>query len=116
MDKCHSNESESHIIFKVLLILCMNAVTLSIFYFLEFIMSNQPSPQKDSNEETVLGWKFVIIVGVLSTIFLSFFYLAMSQEPDYMPGAQRKAQQQKELSQAASPASSDVTTQDHHHQ
>ena len=62
-------------------------------------MSNQPSPQKNSNEETVLGWKFVIIVGVLSTIFLSFFYLAMSQEPDYMPGAQRKAQQEKELAQ-----------------
>lgn len=62
-------------------------------------MSNQPSPQKNSNEETVLGWKFVIIVGVLSTIFLSFFYLAMSQEPDYMPSAQRKAQQEKELAQ-----------------
>ncbi|RZF50847.1 hypothetical protein EXE30_12400 [Acinetobacter halotolerans] len=73
-------------------------------------MSNQPSPQKDSNE-TVLGWKFVIIVGVLSTIFLSFFYLAMTQEPDYMPGAQRKAQQQQELSQEASPASSEVTAQ-----
>ncbi|ATZ68086.1 hypothetical protein [Acinetobacter haemolyticus] len=73
-------------------------------------MSNQPSPQKDSNE-TVLGWKFVIIVGVLSTIFLSFFYLAMTQEPDYMPGAQRKAQQQQELSQETSPASSEVAAQ-----
>ena len=61
-------------------------------------MGHQPSPQKDSSE-TVLGWKFVIIVGVLSTIFLTFFYLAMSQEPDYMPGAQRKAQQEKELAQ-----------------
>ncbi len=61
-------------------------------------MGHQPSPQKDSSE-TVLGWKFVIIVGVLSTIFLSFFYLAMSQEPDYMPSAQRKAQQEKELAQ-----------------
>jgi hypothetical protein len=40
----------------------------------------------------------------------------MSQEPDYMPGAQRKAQQQKELSQAASSASSEVATQDHQHQ
>lgn len=73
-------------------------------------MNKQPSPQKDSNE-TVLGWKFVIIVGVLSTIFLSFFYLAMTQEPDYMPGAQRKAQQQKELSQEAAPASSEVPAQ-----
>ncbi|EOR09722.1 hypothetical protein MMP65_13055 [Acinetobacter sp. ANC 3926] len=74
-------------------------------------MNNQPSQKKDSNEETVLGWKFVIIVGVLSTIFLSFFYLAMTQEPDYMPGAQRKAQQQKELSQETSPASSEVAAQ-----
>lgn len=73
-------------------------------------MNKQPSPQKDSNE-TVLGWKFVIIVGVLSTIFLSFFYLAMSQEPDYMPGAQRKAQQQKAQAQEAAPASSDVVEQ-----
>ncbi|MCY6413543.1 hypothetical protein QTA56_15635 [Acinetobacter sp. VNH17] len=74
-------------------------------------MSNQPSPQKDSSE-TVLGWKFVIIVGVLSTIFLTFFYLAMSQEPDYMPGAQRKAQQQKEQAQNAS-AASEVAEQSH---
>ncbi|ENX39136.1 hypothetical protein [Acinetobacter sp. NIPH 2100] len=77
-------------------------------------MSNQPSPQKDSNEETVLGWKFVIIVGVLSTIFLSFFYLAMTQEPDYMPGAQRKAQQQKELSQQdTGSATSEAVTEQH---
>lgn len=73
-------------------------------------MNKQPSPQKDSNE-TVLGWKFVIIVGVLSTIFLSFFYLAMTQEPDYMPGAQRKAQQQKAQAQEAAPASSEVAEQ-----
>lgn len=61
-------------------------------------MSNRSNSHNDSSE-TVLGWKFVIIVGVLSTIFLSFFYLAMSQEPDYMPSAQRKAQQEKELAQ-----------------
>ena len=48
---------------------------------------------KNSSESAVLGWKFVLIVGVLSAIFLGFFYLAMSNEPDYMPGAQRKAQQ-----------------------
>lgn len=73
-------------------------------------MNKQPSPQKDSNE-TVLGWKFVIIVGVLSTIFLSFFYLAMTQEPDYMPGAQRKAQQQKAHAHEAALASSEVAEQ-----
>lgn len=48
---------------------------------------------KNSSESAVLGWKFVLIVGVLSAIFLGFFYLAMSNEPDYMPGAKRKAQQ-----------------------
>ena len=67
-------------------------------------MSDRSNSHKDSNE-TVLGWKFVIIVGVLSTIFLSFFSLAMTQEPDYMPGAQRKAQQEKQLAQHASAAS-----------
>ena len=76
-------------------------------------MGHQPSPQKDSSE-TVLGWKFVIIVGVLSTIFLTFFYLAMSQEPDYMPGAQRKAQQLKQQAQNAS-AASEVADQSHQH-
>lgn len=50
---------------------------------------------KNSSESAVLGWKFVLIVGVLSAIFLGFFYLAMSNEPDYMPGAQRKAQQEQ---------------------
>ncbi|MDF2417791.1 hypothetical protein GWP85_09730 [Acinetobacter beijerinckii] len=71
-------------------------------------MGKQSNSHNDSSE-TVLGWKFVIIVGVLSTIFLSFFYLAMSQEPDYMPGAQRKAQQQKKLAQhEQSSAASDV--------
>ncbi len=54
----------------------------------EILMSD-----KNSSESAVLGWKFVLIVGVLSAIFLGFFYLAMSNEPDYMPGAQRKAQQ-----------------------
>jgi len=78
-------------------------------------MNNQPSPKKDSNEETVLGWKFVIIVGVLSTIFLSFFYLAMTQEPDYMPGAQRKAQQQEQQEQqhTQQSATSEVATGQH---
>ncbi|KHN66791.1 hypothetical protein AV645_11355 [Acinetobacter calcoaceticus] len=50
---------------------------------------------KNSSESAALGWKFVLIVGVLSAIFLGFFYLAMSNEPDYMPGAQRKAQQEQ---------------------
>lgn len=52
---------------------------------------------KSSSESTILGWKFVVLFGAIGVIFLSFFYLAMSSEPDYMPGAQRKAQQQHEM-------------------
>jgi hypothetical protein len=77
-------------------------------------MSNRSNSHNDSSE-TVLGWKFVIIVGVLSTIFLSFFYLAMSNEPDYMPGAQRAAEQQKQSLKNAQ-ASSEVETQHQQHQ
>ena len=48
---------------------------------------NSPS---DHTQSTALGWKFVAIVAVLTSIFFSFLYLAMSSEPDYMPSQQHK--------------------------
>ena len=51
-------------------------------------MSDNTSPEKSP-----WGWKALIIATILSIIFLVVFYLAMQNEPDYMPGAQRKAQQ-----------------------
>jgi hypothetical protein len=66
---------------------------------------------KSSSDSTILGWKFVLIVGVLSAIFLGFFYLAMSNEPDYMPGAQRKAQQH-EMQQKAEKTTDQQTQHD----
>ena len=48
---------------------------------------NSPS---DHTQSTALGWKFVAIVAVLTSIFFSFLYLAMSSEPDYMPSQQRE--------------------------
>lgn len=66
---------------------------------------------KNSSESAILGWKFVLIVGVLSAIFLGFFYLAMSNEPDYMPGAQRKAQQH-EIQQKAEKSTDQQTQHD----
>lgn len=66
---------------------------------------------KNSSESAILGWKFVLIVGVLSAIFLGFFYLAMSNEPDYMPGAQRKAQQH-EMQQKAEKLTDQQTQHD----
>ncbi|AIL79159.1 MULTISPECIES: hypothetical protein [Acinetobacter] len=66
---------------------------------------------KNSSESAILGWKFVLIVGVLSAIFLGFFYLAMSNEPDYMPRAQRKAQQH-EMQQKAEKSTDQQTQHD----
>lgn len=66
---------------------------------------------KNSSESAILGWKFVLIVGVLSAIFLGLFYLAMSNEPDYMPGAQRKAQQH-EMQQKAEKSTDQQTQHD----
>lgn len=41
-------------------------------------------------ESTALGWKFIAIVAVLTSIFFTFLYLAMSSEPDYMPSHKQK--------------------------
>lgn len=41
-------------------------------------------------ESTALGWKFIIIVAAITTIFFTFLYLAMSSEPDYMPNQEAK--------------------------
>ena len=49
---------------------------------------NSPS---DHTESAALGWKFVAIVAVLTSVFFSFLYLAMSSEPDYMPSQKHKA-------------------------
>ena len=45
----------------------------------------------DHTESTTLGWKFVAIVAVLTSIFFTCLYLAMSSEPDYMPSQKHKA-------------------------
>ncbi|OTG80034.1 hypothetical protein [Acinetobacter sp. ANC 4648] len=52
-------------------------------------MSNMTSPEKSP-----WGWKAVIISVILSCIFLGFFYLAVTNEPDYMP-SQKRAEAEK---------------------
>lgn len=44
----------------------------------------------NDTESTVLGWKFVVIVGIITTIFFTFLYLAMSSDPEYMPNREPK--------------------------
>ncbi|MDQ8936200.1 hypothetical protein [Acinetobacter rudis] len=46
-----------------------------------------------SPEKSPWGWKALIIATVLSILFLGIFYLAMSNEPDYMPSKQHTTQQ-----------------------
>ena len=59
-------------------------------------MKNNPS--SDDLVSTTLGWKFVALVAVITTIFFTFLYLAMSSEPDYMPNRPPKAPVQAEVS------------------
>ncbi len=51
-------------------------------------MKNNSS--SDDLESTTLGWKFVAIVAVITTIFFTFLYLAMTSDPDYMPNRKPK--------------------------
>ncbi|AXQ22576.1 hypothetical protein BEN71_11045 [Acinetobacter wuhouensis] len=44
----------------------------------------------NDSESTTLGWKFIAIVAVLTSVFFTFLYLAMSSEPDYMPSQKQK--------------------------
>lgn len=51
----------------------------------------------DHLESTTLGWKFVAIIALITTIFFTFLYLAMSHEPDYMPSRKAKVAQQEQI-------------------
>lgn len=97
-------------------------------------MTDQSSPEKSP-----WGWKALIIVCILGAVFMGFFWLAVSNEPDYMPSQQKKdntqqhafknapamsqeqmaeAQQQKEAREAAqkqSAADMNMTESEHAH-
>ena len=81
--------------------------------------------EKLTPETSAWGWKALIIAFVLSMLFMGFFYLAVNNEPDYMPSQKRKAAQenvapataeQHQMSaeeHAAMPVSSEATNQGH---
>ncbi|MGY5392114.1 hypothetical protein [Acinetobacter sp. NigerLNRRAM0016] len=62
----------------------------------------------NDTESTVLGWKFVVIVGIITTIFFTFLYLAMSSDPEYMPNREPKVATQPAAVSPAQP-----TTESH---
>ncbi len=69
-------------------------------------MTNKLSP-----EQSWWGWKLLIVASILSVLFMIIFYLAINNEPDYMPGAQRKAQQH-EMQQKAEKSTDQQTQHD----
>ncbi len=67
-------------------------------------MTDNTSPEKSP-----WGWKALIIAFILSAFFLGFFYLAVNNEPDYMPSQKRaEAEKQKNPSAASAPASTEM--------
>ncbi len=57
---------------------------------LVLIMSDQTSPEKSP-----WGWKALILFTIGGILFLGFFYLAVSNEPDYMPSQKAKENTQQ---------------------
>ena len=54
-------------------------------------MSNAVESQKIADEKK--GWKALLVAFILSVLFLGIFYLAMENEPDYMPSKQAESHQ-----------------------
>lgn len=53
-------------------------------------MTDNTSPEKSP-----WGWKALIIAFILSGIFLGIFYLALTNDPDYMPSQQTQQNSQQ---------------------
>ena len=53
-------------------------------------MTDHSSPEKSP-----WGWKALIIFCILGALFMGFFWLAVSNEPDYMPSQQKKENTQQ---------------------
>ena len=61
----------------------------------------------NDTESTVLGWKFIVIVGIITAIFFTFLYLAMSSDPEYMPNREPKVATQPTTTPVQSSTESD---------
>ena len=61
------------------------------------------------------GWKALIITCILSFLFMVIFYLAMNNEPDYMPMNQKKAAAQSEMSESSMTTETMHAEHEHHH-
>ncbi|WP_336943413.1 hypothetical protein [Acinetobacter modestus] len=66
-------------------------------------------------ETSPWGWKALIITCILSFLFMVIFYLAMNNEPDYMPMNQKKAAAQSEISESSMTTETMHAEHEHHH-
>ena len=66
-------------------------------------------------ETSPWGWKALIITCILSFLFMVIFYLAMNNEPDYMPMNQKKAAAQSEISESSMTTETMHADHEHHH-
>ena len=66
-------------------------------------------------ETSPWGWKALIITCILSFLFMVIFYLAMNNEPDYMPMNQKKAAAQSEMSESSMTTETMHADHEHHH-
>lgn len=63
--------------------------------------NEQNSSNKLSPEKSFWGWKLLIIAIILGFLFMVIFYLAITNEPDYMPSQQNKQMQHSEAQMPA---------------
>ncbi|WP_130804076.1 hypothetical protein [Acinetobacter ihumii] len=56
--------------------------------------------EKLSPEKSIWGWKLLIIAIILAFLFMWVFYLALNNEPDYMPSHKQKQMQMQHQMQS----------------
>ncbi|MFM6904585.1 MAG: hypothetical protein ACKOXD_09055 [Acinetobacter sp.] len=66
-------------------------------------------------ETSPWGWKALIITIILSMVFMGIFYLAMNNEPDYMPMNKNKAAPQHDMSPSSMTTDTTHSEHQHHH-
>ena len=75
-------------------------------------MKHEPTPVPQSN------WKWIGIPVIIAAIFMGILYLAMANEPDYMPAQQKKAAgvdvHAKHANASSTDAHNDVNEHDSH--
>ncbi|MCU4414994.1 hypothetical protein KTH71_13280 [Acinetobacter sp. WU_MDCI_Axc73] len=58
--------------------------------------------EKLSPEKSIWGWKLLIVAIILAFLFMVIFYLALNNEPDYMPSHKQKQMQMQHQMQSDS--------------